>query len=54
MTISSDNFRYKYTYLKFIINKTKKKNRYFKYLIFNYRFDNNNVFYKNVDPLIKK
>ena len=30
MTIVNDNLRYKYTYFKFIINKIKKKNKYFK------------------------
>ena len=30
ITISGDNFRRKYTYFKPIINKIKKKDRYFK------------------------
>ena len=36
------------------MNKIRKKDRYFKYLIFNYYFDNNNIFYKNANPFIKE
>ena len=43
-----------YIYSKPIINKIRKKEKYFKYFVFKYRFDNNNIFYKIVNPLIKK
>ena len=52
--IINDNLRGEYTYFKLIINKIKKKNKYFKYFIINYRFNNNNIFYKNANPLIKE